>query len=77
MREFKSIDLCDINKDELVDIKDVNININLPVDVRKKQFIDQVGNPYIFKCNGTIVKNTYSKNGKTLDELIEKLIMSC
>ncbi len=76
MSEFKAIDLDNISKDELVDIKDVKINVNLPVDGRKKQFVEQVGNPYIFKCNGIIVKNTYSKNGKTLDELMEKLIMS-
>ncbi len=76
MGNFKTINMDNINTDDLVDIKNVKINTGLPVEKRKEQFVEQVGNPYIFKCNGIIVKNTYNKTGKTLDELVEKLIIS-
>ncbi len=76
MGNFKTINLDNINEADLVDIKSVKINTELPVEKRKEQFVKQVGNPYIFKCNGIIVKNTYNKTGKTLDELVEKLITS-
>ncbi len=76
MEDFKKIDLQNINAEDLVDIKSVKINLDLPSSERKKQFVEQVGNPYIFKCNGIIVKNTYSNNGKTLDELVEKVIIA-
>ncbi len=75
MEKFKTIDLEGVNIDDLVDIEDIKINTNLSIEERKKQFIEQVGNPYIFKCNGMVVKNTYSKNGKTLEELVGKLIV--
>ncbi len=74
MEKFKVIDLCNVDIKDLVDVESVTINTKLPVSERKQQFIDQVGNPYIFKCNGIIVKNTYSEDGKSLDELVEKLI---
>ncbi len=76
MKYFKTMNLNNVNTDDLVDIKSVKINTELPVEERKEQFVEQVGNPYIFKCNGIIVKNTYNKTGKTLDELVEKLIIS-
>lgn len=76
MSEFKSVDMNNVEENELVNLEDVKINTNLSIKERKEQFIEQAGNPYIFKCNGIIVKNTYTNNGKTLNQLLEKLIIS-
>lgn len=76
MSRFKNIDINDYDKSKLVNLEDIKINTDLSIENRKEQFIEQAGNPYAFKCNGIVVKNTYSNNGKTLDQLLEKLIVS-
>ncbi len=34
----------------LIDIKDIRINTDLPVSVKVKSFIEQIIDPYHFKC---------------------------
>ncbi len=72
--EMQNVDIRNIDKDSLVNIEDVEIDMNLPQGMRIKKFVEQVGNPYIYKSNGIVVKSTFTNNGKSLDDLIEKLI---
>ena len=48
---------CDPNL--LVDLQDVHIDTALPVQKRMERFIQQVGNPYLFKVDGIVVKASY------------------
>ena len=56
----------------LKDINDVHINTNLPVEERIIDYIEQVGNPYRFKCGKIIVNLQFNENGDTLDDLFLK-----
>ena len=60
--------------DELVDIRDVSINRELPKEERIADFVRQIKNPYLFKCGKYIVKASFSENGQTLEECIKGLI---
>ena len=52
-------DIMACDPDALVDLKDVRIDTSLPVRERMQGFVQQVGNPYLFKVDGLIVKATY------------------
>ncbi len=59
---------------ELVDIRSVSVNRNLPKEERISDFVKQIKNPYLFKCGKYTVKASFSENGQTLEECIKRLI---
>lgn len=61
-------------RDELVDIRSVKINRELPKDERIADYVRQIKNPYHFKCGKYTVKVSFSENGQTLEECIKGLI---
>ena len=71
---MKNIDLKDINRDELVDIRDVKVNTALPKRERAVDFIRQIGNPYCYKCGEAIVKISFSETTATLEDRIENYL---
>lgn len=60
--------------EELVDIRDVSVNRDLPKEERIADFVSQIKNPYLFKCGKYTVKASFSENGQTLEECIKGLI---
>lgn len=60
--------------EELVDIRSVSINRDLPKDERIADFVSQIKNPYLFKCGKYTVRASFSENGQTLEECIKGLI---
>ena len=66
---------CDANM--LVDLRDVEIDTSLPVQKRMEQFIRQVGNPYLFKVDGIVVKASYLPQvGRSLSDVLPGLLIS-
>lgn len=63
-----------VTSSELVDIRDVSVNRELPKEERIADFVKQIGNPYLFKCGKYTVKASFSENGQTLEECIKGLI---
>ena len=50
LEEMKSVDLRTVDREELVDIRDVHIDRSLPIEERIRSFVEQIKNPYCFKC---------------------------
>ncbi len=64
--------LTDTSIDELVDIKDIKINTDLDPEERLRRFIEEIKNPYQFKCDGIMVESVFSDCNTTLtDRLME------
>ncbi len=59
---------------ELKDIKDINIDMSLPLEERKKEFVKQIGNPYHFKCGKVKVNVAYNGKSTLEDRLVDCLI---
>ena len=49
---------CDTNN--LVDLKSINIPADLPLPLRTEQYLEQVGNPYLFRVDKLIVKVSFT-----------------
>lgn len=59
LEQCRHADLMTCDPGKLVDLRDVRIDTSLPVRERMQGFVQQVGNPYLFKVDGLIVKATY------------------
>ncbi len=56
-----------INRDELVDIADVKINTDLPVEERIKDYVRQIKDPYCYLCNGVVVRISFAGKSRLSD----------
>lgn len=74
--QLRNIDICTVNKANLVEITNVKVDNTLVVAERKKDFIQQILNPYCFLCNGIIVKTSYAKNGTDFAQDIRDYVKS-
>lgn len=59
LNKMKEVDIRTVNRENLVDIKDVKINTDLPDTERMMDFVQQIGNPYCYLCNGMVVKTRF------------------
>lgn len=69
--EMKAVDIRTVNRDDLVDIRDVEIDRSLPKEERIRSFINQIKNPYCFKCGDIVVKTSFIDTDVTLEERME------
>lgn len=63
-----------INKEELVDIRDVQIDSSLPTEEKIRSFVEQVKNPYCFKVGAVVVKVSYADKKETLNEQFANML---
>lgn len=73
---MKNTDIALINKDELVDISEVKINSDLSKKERIIDYINQIKNPYCFKCGGVTVKMSFADTNTTLEENLELFLQT-
>ena len=71
LQRLSQLDFADIDKTQLVDIRDIHLDPNAPVEERLAYFIEQAGNPYLFKVGKTAVRVAFSQTAKTLDNTIK------
>jgi hypothetical protein len=63
-----------INTIDLVDIRDVSVDKNLPKHERIAEFIRQIKDPYHFKCGKFTVTARFTEGGATLEECLQRLV---
>lgn len=74
LRRMSRLDVTSVNADELVDVRDVQIDESLDDVERIKDYIEKIKNPYVYKCGDYIVKLEFdNESGITLEELLEEL----
>lgn len=74
--DMKNIDPRTVDRDELVDIRDVKVNTALPQRERALDFLRQIKNPYCYKHGKYIVKVRFSDTEVSLEERIADYIRS-
>ena len=63
-----------IHTDELVDIREVSVDKNLPKEERVAAFIRQIKNPYRFRCGDFVVNACFAGNGVTLEDCLQGIL---
>ena len=59
---------------ELVDIRDVHIDSDLPQEERIRSFVRQVNNPYRFKVGEVTVNISYADTSATLNDCFADML---
>lgn len=73
---YENANLATIDRDELVDIRDVKVNTSLPKRERAIDFIRQIGNPYCYRHGKYVVKVGFSDTEVSLEERLAGYILS-
>lgn len=76
LEAMAAVDVRTVDAQTLVDIRDVHVNTELPVEERIQDYIRQIKNPYCFKCGKVIVKLRFAESGETLEERLTAYLRS-
>ncbi len=74
-RKFLEMDFSDAKLEELTDIGKIRIDRKKSVEERKRQYLNQVKNPYLVKVGDTMVKIRFSNNGVSFEDAFENLLL--
>ncbi len=72
---FRKADILTCNADELVDLRNVALNGKMPLKCRADDYIECVGNPYLFKVDDTIVKVEFG-DGRVFADILTDVILA-
>ena len=76
LQEMRDIDVRTVEPDTLAEAKNVIINTSLPRDERMADYLAQVKNPYCVKVGKTVVKLSYSDTEATMEDCLERYLLS-
>ena len=74
--EMKDVDILSADPNSLVDIRDVTVNTSLPREERLLDYLDQIKNPYCFRCGKAVVKVSFADTDATLEDRLERYLLS-
>ena len=63
-----------LNPQDLVDIRDVCVDKDLPKQDRVAEFVRQIKDPYHFRCGKFVVTARFAEDGPTLEECLQRII---
>ena len=64
-----------VNIEDLADICDVVIDTSLPREERIKSYLEQIKNPYCYRCGDMIVRVSFADTEYTLEDRIKQYLM--
>lgn len=73
---MKSIDIRNVELNDLQDIRYVKIDSTLTTEQKMTEYIKQIRNPYCYKYGKYIIKITYTEGGGSLNEILEDYLKS-
>ncbi len=71
LAQMKEVDLHTVDRELLADIRDVRVDGKLPREQRFDDFLQQIKNPYCYRCGKVVVKVSFSETEVTLEERLE------
>lgn len=76
LTNLQNINIETVEKESLVDLSTVIMNSDLEKKEKLAKYIQQIRNPYCFVCDGIVVKVSFDKNGKSLEEKLSNYFLS-
>lgn len=67
-KAMRDVDVRTVDPDTLHDIRDVNVNMDLPKEKRMLDFLRQIGNPYCYRHGKYVVKVSFAETDMTLED---------
>ena len=76
LEQMRNTDVRTVDPESLVDARDVLVNTSLQRDERILDYIGRIKNPYCFRHGKTIVKISHADTTATLEDRLEKYLLS-
>lgn len=76
IRENSRHDADTVNIDDLADIRDVRIDTSLPKEARVASYLEQIKNPYLYRCGDIIVRVSFADTEATLEDRLKQYLLS-
>lgn len=75
LEKMSQMDVTTVNLDELVDLREVQIDNSLDEAEKIMDYIEKIKNPYVFRYGDYVIKLEFdNESGVTLQELLEDLV---
>lgn len=74
LQEMKNMNPETVDRSTLVDIATVEVDSTLSKTEWLKEYLQQIKNPYIFLCNGVVVKIAFADSNATIEDKLEQYI---
>ena len=71
---MKNVDIRTVDKEQLVDIRTISIDENLPLEERIMDFLQKIRNPYCYRVGKIAVKIEYEDTDITFEQRFEKIL---
>ena len=71
LEAMQNIDIRTVEPSTLVNIRDINIDPDLPFEEKVADYLAQIKNAYCFKCDDVIIKITHAQTTATIDDCME------
>lgn len=68
---MKKSSIKEVNVDDLVDVRGVSVDTSLPPEERMMNYLEQIKNPYCFRCGDAVVSVLFSTGGSSIDLLLK------
>ena len=74
LAQMKEVDIHTVDRESLVDIREVQVDDSLPREQRFEEFLRQIKNPYCYRCGKLVVKVSFSDTDATLTDRLKEYI---
>ncbi|MDE7187636.1 MAG: hypothetical protein K2O13_09040 [Lachnospiraceae bacterium] len=72
--EMKNMDIREADAEELADILEIEIDKDLSDTEKRREFIRQIGNPYLYRQGEYVVKLSFADTDATLTDRLKEYI---
>ena len=74
LEKMKGMDIREADAEKLADILEIEIDRNLSDTEKKREFIRQIGNPYLYRQGEYVVKLSFADTDATLTDRLKEYI---
>ena len=68
LERLRSVNPDEVDRSELVDIRDITVESQLPTEERSADFVYKIKNPYLCKCGNIVVQSVFEDTDVTMSE---------
>lgn len=74
--DMSRLEYDEVDKMSLADINEIRIDPALPPAERLLNYLQQIRNPYCFRCGATTVRVSFAANGADLETILKNYFIS-
>ncbi len=74
LEKMRNTDIRTVDRESLVDIRDIKIDESLGAEEKRREFIRQIKNPYVYKQGEYVVKLSFMDTDATFTDRLKEYI---